>query len=113
MVVILIFVAMKTKIYGELPQATVPGSKRIKLGKVLDQVPMGRFTKTTIEAILIDDAGKEVGSAPLLTSLDLNEIEVDDQMIVTNAHLSAPNAEGKRCWLVKSGAGIDTAGIGF
>jgi len=104
---------MSKKIYGELPQAIVPGSRRIKLGKVLEQLPMGRFTKTTIESTLVDEDGEEVSSAPLFTSLDLNEIEVDDNMFVTNAHLSAPDKNGKRAWLVQSGAGIDTTGIGY
>lgn len=76
---------------------------KIKLGKVLAQVPMGRFTMTTIESTLLDEEGNEIASAPLLTSLPLDEIEVDENFVVTNAVLSAPDKNGKRCWLVKLG----------
>lgn len=80
----------------------VLGDCKIKLGKVLDQVPMGRFTMTKIEATLLDEEGNEVAKAPLLTSLPLDDIEVDENFVVTNAFLSAPDKDGNS-WLVKSG----------
>lgn len=103
---------MKTLIYGEQPQAVVPGSRKIKLGKVLEQQDFGRYTRTTIESTLLDDAGNEIAHAPLFTSLPLNEIEVDENFVVTNARLSAPK-DGKSAWLVKPGAGMGTEGIGY
>ncbi len=104
---------MKTLVYGETTLAVVPGSKRIKLGKVLEQQDFGSFTRTKIESTLVDDAGEEVASAPLFTSIPLNEIEVDENFIVQPPlRLSAPK-NGKSAWLVRPGAGMDTEGIGY
>ena len=90
--------------YSDFKGAGVP---KLQLGEVVDSLQNGRIHK--IQARKVSADGKTVlGEGVIGTFIPLDEIDVDEQGYVTNAHLSANGGK----WLVKAGEAMNTDDLG-
>jgi len=101
---------MKTQKLAETAIGRIPGELKIRVDKVLNSEPLGpNFTCTTLGCTLLetqnDGTLKEHKTVELPTG-KFNEIEVDDQMIITNAYIGREGKDGRR-WIVMPGAGLN------
>ena len=101
---------MKTQLLSQTAIGRVPGEVKVKVDGIESQQPMGNFTQTTLNCTLLetqpDGELKEVKKVKIPTGI-YDKLEVDDDMIVTNAYIGNPSPRDGRRWLVQHGSGLN------
>ncbi len=101
---------MKTQLLSQTTIGRVPGEIRVKVDAVESQQDFGAFTCTTLGCTLLetqpDGTVKEAKKVKLPTGI-YDKLEVDENMVVTNAYIGNPSPRDGRRWLVQHGSGIN------
>jgi len=101
---------MKTQLLSATAVGRIPGEVKVKVDSIDTVQPMGVFTQTTLNCTLLEtqDDGtlKESKKVKIPTGI-FDKIEVDENMIVTNAYIGNPSPRDGRRWLVQHGAGLN------
>ena len=101
---------MKTQLLSQSATGRIPGETKVRVDGIESQQPMGNFTATVLKCTLIetqeDGSDKEVKEVKLPTGI-YDKLEVDENMIVTNAYIGNPSPRDGRRWLVQHGSGLN------
>ena len=101
---------MKTQLLSSTSIGRIPGEVKVKVIGIESQSNFGAFTATTLNCELLEtqDDGtlKKVKDAKIPTGV-YDKLEVDENMIVTNAYIGNPSPRDGRRWLVQHGSGLN------
>ena len=101
---------MKTQKLAETAIGRIPGEVKVRVDKIDSQIPMGNFTTTVLGCTLLetqeDGTDTEVKKVKLPTGI-YDNLEVDENMVITNAYIGNPSPRDGRRWIVQHGSGLN------
>jgi len=101
---------MKTQLLSQTAIGRIPGETKVRVDGIDSQAPMGNFTATVLNCTLLetqdDGSVKEAKTVKLPTGI-YDKLEVDDDMVITNAYIGNPSPRDGRRWIVQHGAGLN------